>query len=146
MTVLITGGTGKTSSPLAILLKQSGVSSILASRSGSAPEGFSGCRFDWLDESTYGNPFKAASDITAMYIVAPQTLDMLTPTKAFVEYALGKGVQRFVLLSASSIECGGPAHGQIHEYLKSLDVEYGVLRRTFTRISQPIQRFPREPD
>lgn len=141
MTILITGGTGKTSFPLAALLKENGVSTLLASRSGSAPEGLRGCRFDWLEESTYENPFNAVSDITAMYIVAPQTLDMLTPAKAFVDYALGKGVNRFVLLSASSIECGGPAHGQIHEYIKSLDVEYGVLRRTFTRISLPTQRF-----
>ena len=58
-------------------------------------------------------------------------MDMLTPTKAFVSYALEKGVKRFVLLSASLAECGGPApHGQVHEYIKSLGVEYGVLRRT----------------
>ena len=130
MTILITGGTGKTSSPLAALLKENGVPFLLASRSGSAPEGLRGCRFDWFDEGTYENPFKAASDITAVYIVAPGTLDMLTPTKAFVDYALGKGVKRMVFLSASLAECGGPAHGQIHEYIKSLDVEYGVLRRT----------------
>lgn len=132
MTILITGGTGKTSSRLAALLKQDRVPVILASRSASAPDGLRGCHFDWLNESTYENPFEAASDISAMYIVPPQTPDMFPPTKSFVDYAIVKGVKRFVLLSASAIERGGPAHGKIHEYIKSLNVEYGVLRRTYS--------------
>ncbi|KAL8783444.1 MAG: hypothetical protein Q9195_009386 [Heterodermia aff. obscurata] len=150
MTILLTGGNGKTSSRLATLLRQEGFEVLVASRSGSVPDGIKSCRFDWLDESTYANPFEAASDISALYIVAPRTIDMLTPTKgsveigacmsyfsnanpeiysSFIDYALEKGVKRFVLLSASSIQCGDPAHGKIHEYIKSLNVEYGVLRR-----------------
>ena len=65
-----------------------------------------------------------------MYLVPPQTPEMFPPTKSFVDYAIAKGVKRFVLLSASSIECGGPAHGKIHEYISSLNVDYAVLRRT----------------
>ena len=135
MTILLTGGNGKTSSRLATLLNQEGYPVLVASRSGSKADGINGCHFDWLDKSTYGNPFEAASDISALYIVAPRTLDMLTPTKGFIDYALKKGVKRFVLLSASSIECGDPAHGKIHEYIKSLNVEYGVIRRMYLHIS-----------
>ncbi|CAF9908473.1 MAG: hypothetical protein HETSPECPRED_008089 [Heterodermia speciosa] len=131
MTILLTGGNGKTSSRLAPLLKQEGFQVLVASRSGAVRDGIKSCRFDWLDESTYANPFEAASDISALYIVAPRTMDMLTPTKGFIDYALKKGVKRFVLLSASSVQCGDPAHGKIHEYIKSLNVEYGVLRPTW---------------
>ena len=138
MTILLTGGYGKTSSRLATLLKQDGFPVLVASRSGSVPDGIESCRFDWFDESTYSNPFKAASDISALYIVAPRALDMLTPTKGFIDHALKKGVKRFVLLSASSIECGDPAHGKIHEYIKSLNVEYGVLRRMYRHLSDRI--------
>ena len=135
MTVLVTGGNGKTSSRLATLLKQDNIPVLVASRSGSAPEGVKNCRFDWNDESTYGNPFEAASDISSLYIVAPQGFDLLSATKPFIDYALKKGVKRFVFLSASSIECGEPAHGKVHEYIKSLGVEYGVLRRKCFHVS-----------
>ena len=138
MTILLTGGKGKTSSRLATLLKQEGYPVLVTSRSGSTPDGIKGCRFDWLDESTYANPFEAASDISALYIVAPRTLDMLTPTKGFIDYALKKWVKRFVLLSASSIQCGDPAHGKIHEYIRSLNVEYGVLRRMYPHTSDKL--------
>ena len=111
---------------------QQGVPVLLASRSGSTLDGLKSCRFDWLEEATYANPFNAASDISALYIVPPEIDDMLSPVRAFIDYALKKGVSRLVLLSTSSIECGGPAHGQIHEYIKSLNVEYGIIRRTFS--------------
>ncbi|KAJ7880911.1 hypothetical protein B0H13DRAFT_2050068 [Mycena leptocephala] len=42
-----------------------------------------------------------------------------------------KGVKRFVFMSASVIEAGGPMMGQVHEYLRSLTVEYCVLRPTW---------------
>ena len=138
MTILLTGGYGKTSSRLATLLKQESFPVLVASRSGSVPNDIKSCRFDWLDESTYPNPFEAASDISALYIVAPQTLDIVTPMKGFIDYALKRGVQRFVLLTASNIECGDPAHGKIHEYIKSLNVDYGVLRRMYLYISDKV--------
>lgn len=129
MTILLTGGNGKTGSRLAALLKKEGLPVLVASRSGSAPDGVKSCQFDWLDESTYDNPFEAASDISAMYLVAPRAMDMLTPMEPFIDSAVKKGVKRFVLLSASSIKCGDAAHGKVHEYIKSLNVEYGVIRR-----------------
>ena len=129
MTILLTGGTGKTTSRLAVLLKQQGEPVLLASRSGSSLHDLQACRFDWLDDTTYENPFKVTSGISALYIVPPEIDDMLSPVRAFIDYARGKGVSRFVLLSSSAIESGGPAHGKIHEYIESLNVEYGILRR-----------------
>lgn len=131
MTILLTGGTGKTSSRIAPLLLAQGIAVILASRSGSAPAGFTGCRFDWLDETTYANPFEQASDITALYMVAPVAFDLLAAMKPFTEYAISKGVKRFVLLTSSTIEAGGHAHGKVHEYLVERGVDYGVLRPTW---------------
>ena len=66
-----------------------------------------------------------------MYMVAPMASDMLSATKPFTDYAIGKGVKRFVLLSSSAIELGGPAHGKVHEYLVEKKVDYGVLRPTW---------------
>lgn len=131
MTILLTGGTGKTSSRIAPLLKKHGTPTIIASRSGSAPSGFTGCRFDWLDEATFGNPFKIASDITALYMVAPVAEDLLAAMKPFTDFAISKGIQRFILLTSSAIEMGGPAHGKVHEYLVQKSVDYGVLRPTW---------------
>ena len=53
------------------------------------------------------------------------------PVKTFVDLARSRGVNRFVLLSSSAIKVGGPAHGQIHQYLSDLGVEYAVLRPTW---------------
>jgi len=131
MAILLTGGTGKTSSRIAPLLVKQGFPVILASRSGTAPKGFSGCRFDWLDEKTFGNPFESESNITALYMVAPVAFDLLAAMKPFTEYAINKGVKRFVLLTSSTTPSGGPAHGKVHEYLVERGVDYAVLRPTW---------------
>jgi festuclavine dehydrogenase len=131
MTILLTGGTGKTSSRIAHLLNKQDVPVILASRSGTAPTGFTGCRFDWLDETTYGNPFEIEANITALYMVAPVAFDLLAVMKPFTEYAINKGVKRFVLLTSSTTPKGGHAHGKVHEYLAERGVDYGVLRPTW---------------
>ncbi len=51
--------------------------------------------------------------------------------KKFIDLAKHNGVTRFVLLSSSALEAGGPAHGKVHEYLVGLGVEYAVLRPTW---------------
>lgn len=93
--------------------------------------------FDWLDESTYANPFSRTSEssrsITRIYLVAPtSTTDCLPPMKAFIDYARKEhNVKRFVLLSSSALPEGGPAMGRVHAYLKEIGkegVEWCVLR------------------
>lgn len=128
MTILLTGGTGKSATPLAKLLLNANIPVILATRSGSVPAPFRGIRFDWLDASTYQIPFEADSSIDRIYLVAPPVLDMFLPMKAFIDFAITKGVKRFVLMSAALLEAGDLAMGKVHEYLLSRDVEYCALR------------------
>ncbi|KAK0207009.1 hypothetical protein DFS33DRAFT_1318412 [Desarmillaria ectypa] len=132
MTTLITGGKGKTALRLAHLLKDANKPFLVASRSAGVPaDEFPSCRFDWLDTATYPNPWSKVEDIISVYLVPPQVLDMLPPMKAFIDYCREKGVKRFVLLSASVIEPGGPVAGKVHEYLAKIGVDYCVLRPTW---------------
>ncbi|KAJ7436987.1 hypothetical protein B0H11DRAFT_1936288 [Mycena galericulata] len=108
MTVLLTGGTGKSATPLAKLLLQAKIPVILANRSGDVPAPFKGARFDWLDEATYGIPFEVDPTIDRIYLIPPPTLGMLPLMKAFIDVSIGKGVKRFVPMSASMVELGGP--------------------------------------
>lgn len=131
MTTLVTGGTGKTGLRLALLLDKNRHSVLLASRSGSAPGlvPLDAVEFDWLDESTYANPFSRTSEssrsITRIYLVAPtSTTDCLPPMKAFIDYARKEhNVKRFVLLSSSALPEGGLAMGRVHAYLKEIGKE-----------------------
>ncbi|KAL1970965.1 hypothetical protein VTN77DRAFT_2799 [Rasamsonia byssochlamydoides] len=150
MTILILGGSkAKTSIRLASLLSTHNVPFVLASRSISDSCPYPQALFDWMDEKTYGEPFAAAenkkinaqddnddSAISAVYIVPPPVTNMVPPMKAFIDFAAReKRVKRFVLLSASSLERGGPAMGQVHDYLATLaterGLEYAVLRPTW---------------
>ncbi|KAJ7491745.1 hypothetical protein B0H11DRAFT_2277707 [Mycena galericulata] len=91
---------------------------------------YKGTRFDWLDASTYRLPFDAATEgpIDRVYLIAPAGVTDPGAMKPFIDFALAKGVKRFVLMSAALLEKGGPALGQIHEYLSTLNVEFCVLR------------------
>ena len=129
MTVLLLGGTGRTSTRIAKLLDEAGTPYIRASRSSND------CKFDWLDESTFVNPFNKSADIKSVYLIAPPMTNSFAPMKNFIDLARSNGVKCFVLLSASIIEKGGPAYGKVHEYLADLgdkeEVEWAVLRPTW---------------
>lgn len=132
MTILLTGSSGKTSSRLASLLSQSSHSFLVASRSGSAPEPYTGVQFDWLNPETYDGVFTCPeaqqSPITAAYLVAPPVSDPLPPMIAFVNFAKKNGVKRFILLSSSSVESGQTPLGKMHAYLETSGLEWTVLR------------------
>jgi uncharacterized protein YbjT (DUF2867 family) len=131
MTVLLLGGTGKTSSRIARLLEKSNIPVILASRSGSAPAPFKGCHFDWFNASTYSNPFTQAVDIATVYLIPPFTMDSFRPMKAFTDLARHNGVQRFVLLSGSILNESDPSLLEFHKYLTNLGVDYAFIRPTW---------------
>lgn len=132
MTILLTGGRGKTSSRLAMLLAQANIPFIHASHSPSPISGSPNqCYFDWLDQNTWEVPFLRDSDIHAVYLVGPPLIDIVVPMKSFIEFSKANGVRRFVLLSASAVPMGGPAMGQVHEFLSTLGIEYTVLRPTW---------------
>lgn len=122
--VLITGGTGKTGSRLATALRSRGVTPRIASRM----LGNGKTEFDWMREETFDT---AVRGIESVYLVAPTTDDTLSSMRPFLEVALQSGVKRFVFLSASSIEEGGPMHGQVHRYLKQHAPSWVVLRPTW---------------
>jgi festuclavine dehydrogenase len=133
MTILLTGGTGRTSTVVAKLLLEAGETVLLTSRRGQAgvAEGHKGVTFDWNDASTFANPFEHSS-IDKVYLIGPASVPKPFPImKPFIDLAVEKGVTKFVLLSTSFTEKGGEfGQGKTHEYLAGLgsDVEYHVIR------------------
>jgi festuclavine dehydrogenase len=137
MTILLLGGRGKTASRIASLLHDANLPFLVASRSASPTSPYQQAQFDWLKEDTYENVFteackKGMLPISTAYLVPPPIFDLAPPMIRFVDFARQRGVQRFVLLSASTIEKGGPAMGEVHAHLDSLSgTEYAVLRPTW---------------
>jgi ergot alkaloid biosynthesis protein len=120
--VLITGATGKTGHRLLALLDERNISARAASRK--PPTG--GVHFDWTDRTTWDT---ALVDVRSVYLVAPMGADdAVSLMTEFIETAISRGVARFVLLSASPIEAGGPAMGQVHQWLAGSGAEWAVLR------------------
>lgn len=116
--VLVTGATGKTGGALATRLQRAGVAHRRASRHGEPP-------FDWAQRATWAD---ALRDVESVYLVAPNTVaDPYAVMIEFVEAAIGHGVHRFVFLSMASLPAGGPAHGQVHQWLQDNADDWTVL-------------------
>ncbi|KAJ5714409.1 uncharacterized protein N7483_011590 [Penicillium malachiteum] len=138
MTILVLCARGKTGSRLCSLLEAANISFLAAMRSPSVSSNYPNCHFDWMDSTTYENPFCVFSDlemtaISAVYLIHPPSTDAIgSHLNNFIDVARSNGVKRFVLLSASNIEKGGPAMGKAHEHLAcSREIEYVVLRPTW---------------
>ena len=140
MTILVTGGTGKTGLVLSRLLKEANQSLLIASRSGTAPSPYKAVKFDWFDDKTFENPFNADSSIDRVYLVLPSVPDRPTKAKQFIDLAISKGVKRFVLLSATQ---ESPAIAEVHKYLLEIKIDYAVLRPTWFMGACIPTRFPR---
>jgi ergot alkaloid biosynthesis protein len=120
--VLVTGATGKTGRRLMELLRQGDVPAVAASREAAQDR----VLFDWTDRGTWDG---ALHDVGAVYLVAPMAADDPGPLMIdFVERALALGADRFVLLSASVLEAGGPVMGQVHQWLSQSGTGWAVLR------------------
>lgn len=133
MSILLTGGSGRTASYIAKRLHEEEAPFLVLSRSGSAPAPYEGSRFDWNDKSTYQIPFTQAPHVKAIYIVLSTAV---TDPKAqaardFIDFACAKGVNRFVTLSMSNAEIGQRVTGAVHEYLTQCSVTYVALRPTW---------------
>jgi festuclavine dehydrogenase len=139
MAILITGGTGKTSSRVASLAKDNKVPFLIASRKGEdgTPAGLPAVKFDWLDSSTFETPFQYkfvnGEKINAVYLVLPpeaeEPKDFMNP---FIDIAVKKyNVKKFVLLAGSSITNGGHYIGQVWKHLSDLGVDHTVLLATW---------------
>ncbi len=124
--ILVTGGTGKTGSRLAHQLRASSHSPLVATRN---PHETDQVRFDWADTATYE---AALDEVKAIYLVAPANVpEPLAAMQPFIDRAIASGVERFVLLSASSLEEGGPMMGAVHRYLHDHAPGWFVLRPTW---------------
>lgn len=120
--VLVTGGTGKTGRYVVDGLKAKGAGVNAASRKGTG----GGVVFDWDKPDTWE---LAIAGCKAAYLVAPPA----KPEPAgvmidFIQQATEAGMKRFVLLSSSLLPAGGPAMGQVHQWLLDSAVEWTVLR------------------
>ncbi len=116
--ILVTGATGKTGGGLVRRLEQAGVPHRAASRRGAVP-------FDWEQPATWD---AALEGVGAVYLVAPGTVgNPYALMQDFIAAALRKGVRRFVFLSMSGLPAGGPAHGQVHQWLKDNSDDWAVL-------------------
>lgn len=116
--ILVTGGTGKTGGALAKLLDEAGAPYRIAARNTQVP-------FDWTVPDTWTT---ALSDVRAIYLVAPMAVD--DPYSRMIEFlkvAKAQGVRRFVLLSMALLPAGGPAHGQVHQWLIDNTDDWAVL-------------------
>lgn len=123
MTILITGGSGKTGRRLAELLTERNARHRIASRHAT---GDGAVAFDWTDQSSWANALTGASSV---YLVAPAIHGDPAPLMIdFVSEAIQRGVRRFVLLSASLLPRGGPGPGTVHDWLASHVPEWAVLR------------------
>ncbi|KAJ9614587.1 hypothetical protein H2200_002724 [Cladophialophora chaetospira] len=138
MTILLTGGTGKTSLRVARLLQDGNISFLLASRRGAtaAPDGMPAVNFNWLDSSTFENPFTHSlsnqETISAIYLISPEIAEPANSMNDFIDFAVQKHkVGRFVLLAGNSIEQGGIHVGKVWQHLVDIGVEYCVIRATW---------------
>jgi festuclavine dehydrogenase len=138
--ILVLGGTGKVGKRIANQLASAAVPTLVASPSGKAPpnDWLTGVKFDWFDQSTWQNPWKAAGEhgIRAIYLIAPPILDSAPAMIQFVDSAMAKGTRRFVLQSCTPIEAGDEwGMGQLHAYVRRLGNEgradWAVLRPTW---------------
>lgn len=124
--VLVIGGTGKTGRLVANKLAGRGIPHKIGTR-GPATE--TDVAFDWQQPELARRAFEG---IHAVYIVAPtNSSDHGAIVPPVLDIALSSGVQRFVLLSASPLQAGGPMMGQIHAYLQGKAPEWTVLRPTW---------------
>lgn len=125
-TSLIIGGTGKVGAPLVRRLVEEKCSVRSASRSGVGIAGAENIMFDWYDPQTYAG---ALAGVDRTFMVAPiGASDPIDVMKPFIEQAIDTGVKRFVLLSSSLIDEGGPAMGAVHALLSQVALEWAVLR------------------
>jgi ergot alkaloid biosynthesis protein len=121
--ILILGGNGKTGSRLAAKLNAKKIPYVTGTRK---PTSATDRKFDWEDARTFAPAFDSVGQI---YIVAPTNrADHEAIVPPALEIAKAQGVERFVLLSAASIEKGGPMMGAVHQWLEENTSDWAVLR------------------
>ncbi|GAD92332.1 hypothetical protein NFIA_095230 [Paecilomyces variotii No. 5] len=135
MAILLIGGTGKTAVRLAQFLQNDNHQFLLASRRGqsAAPQGMPAIKFDWMDKSTWKEPFLfrfvAGEKIRAIYLMEPLVPEPWKPMNEFISYArLEHDVSRFVLVAGTSSQLGEPGMGMVWQHFLLTGANYCVLR------------------
>ena len=125
--ILVTGGRGKTGGQVVKRLAELGYGVRVASRSETTKiAGAEAVKFDRTDNANHA---EILDGVRAVYMVAPaMEIEPFDVMSEFVTLASTVGVNRFVLLSASSIPEGGPAMGRVHRFLRETVSEWAVLR------------------
>lgn len=120
--ILVTGGKGKTGRRVAARLSAAGFETVIGTR---APAAAQERLFDWSDLTTA----TAFDGCAAAYIVAPtDRTDHLAVMRPMLEAAMALSVRRFVLLSSSLLDPGGPMMGEVHAWLATNASDWTVLR------------------
>lgn len=120
--ILVIGGKGKTGQRVVERLTASGAEIAVGTRT---PTGSRDRFFNWADAASVAS-FEGCS---AVYLVAPtDRIDHLDVMRPILESAIERGVRRFVLLSSSLLDRGGPMMGDVHAWLADTVPEWAVLR------------------
>jgi ergot alkaloid biosynthesis protein len=120
--ILVIGGKGKTGRRIAARLSAAGIETVIGTRTPAAAQDK---RFDWSDLTTAA----AFDGCKAAYVVAPtDQTDHLAVMQPMLETAMARGVRRFVLLSSSLLDPGGPMMGEVHAWLATNSNDWTVLR------------------
>ncbi|KAI1347033.1 NAD(P)-binding protein [Xylaria sp. FL0043] len=129
MSILLTGGSGKTAPRIAALLAADKKPFLLGSRHGpdAGSNTYPTVKFDMSDESTWIKPFET-TQIKAVYMMEPRISEPWVPMNKFVDFAKKQGVSRFVLCAGTSAAIGKDGMGRVWEHLIASGVDYCVLR------------------
>jgi ergot alkaloid biosynthesis protein len=120
--ILVIGGKGKTGQRVVERLTASGAEVAVGTRTPTeARDRF----FNWADAASV----EAFAGCSAVYVVSPtDRTDHLDVMRPILEGAVQRKVRRFVLLSSSLLERGGPMMGGVHAWLADNASEWAVLR------------------
>ncbi|KAF5318706.1 hypothetical protein D9619_010630 [Psilocybe cf. subviscida] len=127
------GATGKIGSRLAQLLHNAGHTVVATSRTGTSPGPFEVVKFEWFDRRTFVAAFDVDEDIDRVFIVPPPIIDSFAHVKTFIDFAIWKGVQRFVFCTPGCADKLGDTSRDIVQYLASCDADYVVVRPSLLR-------------
>lgn len=121
--ILILGARGKTGQRLSRHLGAQGITLRRATRTPSAIDEIA---FDWSNTALARVAFEG---VQRAYIVAPtDRSDHAEVMLPVLGHAVRAGVQRLVLLSAETLERGGPMMGQVHDWIADHAPQWAVLR------------------
>jgi nucleoside-diphosphate-sugar epimerase len=127
MAVLLTGGSGKTSTRIAPLLQAHNIDFTLASRTPpSSSTHHRHVQFDWIDSSTWPKAF--TTPVKAVYMMEPQVPQPWVPMIQFLDFAVSHGVTRFVLCAGTTAARGQDGMGRVWDAFVERGVEFCVLR------------------